>query len=368
MIAFARHAVLIALAAGLTWWIFLRQPSATRAVLQLPPDHALAVALASLPEDAPADLLSSPVDREQAEPTPRAEVTTPDTPAVPDEPEEPEEPDATDEPDEPDAEHAPIPPPSELGTPEGNPQALASVPDALNEVPAPAKEAPVAEDVPTVEEAPAGAPEEFGGAGAATASARALAEDLMADPSLLSAARSELSRESSQGFATVLLATPEDQLAIARFFGEELVLIPRSAIDPETELPRYFRITPEDPARPEAIVGQPPLAGYRQYRDLFDYEYGRLPAALRELRRSVLVRSEIYVFAALIPAREWSLIIGRRREALALSGRDSSEVRRFVLRYVRSAGGGFDVDVEEIVFTTGARFRPSTSAPSEKKS
>ena len=350
MMALARQSTLLVLAAGLTWWIFLRSPIEERAVIQPPPDHPLAVALApeSQPGNAPAPLPASPVGPEQTEPTPPEDLTAAD---------------------EPDLELAPVPPPAELGTPEGSPEARASVPEVPEEVPAVAEEVPeVANAFPAVaEDAPTGGSEGPIELDAAPSGGRPQAEDLMADPSLLAAARSELSRESSQGFATVLLATPEDQLAIARFFGEELVLVPRTAIDPETESPRYFRVTAEEPARPEMVMGQPPLAGYRQYRDLFDYEYARLPAVLRDLRRSVLARSEIYVFAALIPAREWSLIIGRRREALALSGRDPSEVRRFVLRYVQRTGGGFDVDVEEIVFTTGARFQPSPSTPPAKE-
>ncbi len=80
---------------------------------------------------------------------------------------------------------------------------------------------------------------------------------------------------------------------------------------------------------------------------------------MRALRRSVLSRSEIYLFAALIPPQEWAVVIGRRREALAQAGRSLSEVERFTLRYERRTDGGTDVSVEEIAFADGSRFRPS---------
>ena len=76
------------------------------------------------------------------------------------------------------------------------------------------------------------------------------------------------------------------------------------------------------------------------------------------MRRSVLTRSEVFLFAALIPVREWAVVIGRRAEVLAQSGRELSEVRRFTLRYRRRTDAGFDVVVEEILFADGSRFRP----------
>jgi hypothetical protein len=181
----------------------------------------------------------------------------------------------------------------------------------------------------------------------------------MRDPALLAAAREEFSLGNRKGFATVLLAAPEEQIEIARFFGEELVLVPRAALDSSGASPRYYRLSETGKPLVEEVAGAPPLEEHRQYRDLFDYEYARLPSPLRELRRSMVARGEIYLFAALLSAEEWALIIARRSEALARAGRELAEVRRFVLRYVRPPGGGFDLRAEEIVFGDGTRFVPA---------
>jgi len=53
------------------------------------------------------------------------------------------------------------------------------------------------------------------------------AAELRHDPRLLSLARAELAETTRHGFATVLLASPEEQIDIARSFGEALVLVPR---------------------------------------------------------------------------------------------------------------------------------------------
>ena len=215
------------------------------------------------------------------------------------------------------------PPPSEVGTPEGS------------------EDAPPAVVESEPHESPAPAP------------------DPTDDPQLLATARAELAGESSLGFATTLVASPEEQLAIARAFGEELVLVPRSALDPAAEHPVWYRLALDGEARVERVSGRPPLERHRQYRDLFEYEYGRLPAPLRELRRSVLSRGEVVLFGALIPPREWAVFILRRREALRAAGRSADEVRRFVLRYASQPDGGYDLVVDEIVFADGERFRPS---------
>jgi hypothetical protein len=158
----------------------------------------------------------------------------------------------------------------------------------------------------------------------------------------------------------VLLASPREQLDIARFFGEELLLVPRASIDPRQERAHYFRLA-GDPPRVERVDARPPLESWRQYRDLFDYEYAALPNPLRELRRSVLSRDEVFLFAALVPAREWAVVVGRRREALEQARRSPSEVRRYLLRYQRRADDGYDLRVEEIQFTDGTRFQPPAS-------
>jgi len=184
---------------------------------------------------------------------------------------------------------------------------------------------------------------------------------IMADPELLAQATAEVQGEASQGFTTVLLAAPEDQLTIARFFGEQLVLVPRSAIDPANDSPRYFHLTQTDPPTVTSVASRPPLRAYRRYRDLFAYEYARLPTPLRQLRRSVLARPEIYLFAALIPPREWALVIRRRTEALEQAGVASAEVRSFTLRYLKHPNEGFDFEVEDILLADGTRIRPSAT-------
>jgi hypothetical protein len=181
----------------------------------------------------------------------------------------------------------------------------------------------------------------------------------MQDTRLLDEAREEFARGEPNGFETVLLARPEEQIEIARFFREELVLVPRRALAPDAEGAEgagYFRLAPSGAV--EHVAGVPPLQQHRQYRDLFDYEYGRLPAALRELRRSVLARAEVYLFAALLSPAEWALVIARRREALSAAGHELADARRFVLRYAHRPAGGFDLRVDEIDFADGRRFRP----------
>lgn len=217
----------------------------------------------------------------------------------------------SDQPDQPDQDKPQTPPPPERGTPEGK-----------------------------------------------EAGARAALQALMRDPGLLTRARQEASGEARLGFETVLVAAAEDQLDIAQFFGEELVLVPRSAIDQDNADPRYFRLTGGKRPVVRQVRGRPPLPAYRQYRDLFDYEYARLPAPLRELRRSVLARSEVYLFSALIPVAEWAVVIARRRAALAQAGRGLGDARRFTLRYRRRPDNAFDVEVREILFRDGRRFRP----------
>lgn len=328
MRTFVREVGLVAVAAALTWWSFLRPPEDGAATARVPLPRPLAVALTPLLETPPSEDAPAPA------------------PAPPPSAAEPEA-----RPADPEPSVASAPPPPELGAPDEDAD-RAEGGDLAEATASAAEPAEMPRETPmeTLGEAPNETPEE-------TPEETPGAERLMEDAELLAAARHELSGEARRGFATVLLASPEEQLEIARFFGEELVLVPRSALDPAAPNPTYFRLRPDGKAGVEAVAGRAPLAGFRQYRDLFDYEYSRLPAPLRELRRSVLVRSEVYLFAALIPAREWAVVIGRRREALANTGRDLSEVRRFLLRYVRLSGGGYDLRVEEIVFADGGRSR-----------
>lgn len=112
----------------------------------------------------------------------------------------------------------------------------------------------------------------------------------------------------------------------------------------------------------ETLRGLPDLERSRQHRDLFAYDLGRLPREIRELRRSVIRRDEVFLFAALIPASEWAVVIGRRQEAVAAAGIDEASVERYVLRYVPTQRGGFDFLVEEIHLAGGEKLRhPFTS-------
>lgn len=316
-----REALYLAIALGVSWWFFLRPAPEVVGVARHTPGPTL-----------PVELIPLLIAEGESEAKPAA-------PAV-------EQRDET---------HASssAPPPPELGTPEGvvreemGARALESEPsETVAEQESP-RESDVPEESPAAESATATGP----------ADAPQAVSELMRDPTLLAAAGAELSGEERRGFATVLLAAPEDQLAIARFFGEELVLVPRAAIDPETADPRWFRVA-DEPARVEEVRGRPLLERYRQYRDLLDYEYARLPDVLRELRLRVVSRRDVYVFAALIPAGEWAVVVARRNEALAHAMRDLADVRSFTLRYLELGAGAFDLAVDHVVFADGSRYRP----------
>lgn len=308
-----RQVLLLAVAALLTWWVVFFESEPQAAAPVATPDE-LQVAVAALAQ--------RPIETPPAEPPPSP----------------------VEEPPTAESEIQAAPPPPETGDPDGVPDEEA--PQTQPEEEAEAEEQPL-EPTQAVDEEPLPA-EPIERSAAA----------LMRDAELLEAAHDEIDGEVRRGFATVLVAAPEDQLDIARAFGEELVLVPRAALDPDAEMTRWFRLDLTGTPRVESVVGTPDLGRYRQYRDLFEYEYARLPKPLRELRRSVLARSEIYLFAALIPPAEWAVVIGRRRAALSSAGRDASEVRRYVLRTIRTQGGAFDVRVEEITFTDGTRFEP----------
>jgi len=176
---------------------------------------------------------------------------------------------------------------------------------------------------------------------------------------LMSRAGAEVTGRARRGFRTTFLCSARDQLAIARYFGEPVVLVPRSGLDPKKG--HYYRL---DLARDaiEEVRNAPPLTRYRQYRDLFAFSYESLPTPLRELRRRVFVRGDVYLFAALIPPREWGLVIVRREAALATCNhgraapRSLDDVRGFTMRYERLAGGTFDIRVKEIQFADGSRY------------
>ena len=319
MNAVVRQLVLLALATVISWWLLLRGPEPTHGPEpRVEPGPPVAVT-------------------PRVEPPPPAQVQPATAAVVPTSQIEAGAAAQAPAPGE-EGERDPGTPAPELGAPDGKDEAEteAASTDALA-------------DADTGKESPA----EDSSSGAAIAT-------LMSDAELLASAQSELSGEVRKGFSTVFITAPEDQVSIARFFGEELVLVPRQAMNPETTSPGWFRVGAGPKPKIEQMQGRPPLSRYRQYRDLFDYEYARLPAPLRSLRRSVLLRSEVYLFAALVPPAEWAAVIGRRREALAQADRPASEVRRFVIRYDRLTDATYDVAVQEIVFQDGTRFRPES--------
>ena len=74
----------------------------------------------------------------------------------------------------------------------------------------------------------------------------------------------------------------------------------------------------------------------------------------------MFVRGDVYLFAALLPPREWGLVIVRRNAALADYNRGHSgperthdDVRSFTMRYVRLPGDAFDIRVARIDFDDG---------------
>jgi len=319
MIAVLRQLVFLAVAAGASWWLFLAE--ATPQVAS-PPDLLQPVdQIALLPVP-----VAPPAAETQAEPAEAAPEQLP-------------------------AELLPAPPERPVDEPAANePEATAE--DAADELAEP-------------ESAGGEAPSELGdpdadGDIAEQAAVADSAETLMADVDLLEEARREIAGEVQRGFATVLLGKPEEQLAIARAFGEEVVLVPRSSLGlPRDEL-TYFRLGAGGEVQRATGLG---ALDHSRFRDLFQYEYVSLPDALRDLRRSVLNRDEIYLFGALMPASEWALVVGRRQAALAASGREAGAVRRFTLDYEPRAGGRYDIVVDEILFTDGTRFRPANDTP-----
>lgn len=301
-----RHTLLIALSALLSWWFLLRATVDETA----PPAEPRTEESRELTIDLiPFFASEEQVAAAPSEPEPEAQAAAPAPEPLAPAPEPEEVPDEV------------APPPPERGDPEGEGEETESVTETAEE----------ARDRE--------------------------ASEMMANPELVETAEREVRGEATQGFETVLVASPSDQLDIARAFGEEVVLVPRSALDVDSERSAYFRLGPGGSI--ETVRERIELSSFRQYRDLFDYEYARLPEPIRALRRSVLARSEVFLFAALIPASEWALVIGRRREALAASGRELANVRRFTLRYTRRKDDRFDFRVEEILFSDGSRFRPA---------
>jgi len=309
------HLLLLAVSAAASWWFLLHAPAGDRPdPPPLPAERELALllnpAVAAAPPPAPAESPTTPPEPEPA----------PEPPALP-------------------GESAPTPPPPESGTPEGETEEPTPAPESESESePAPAPETP-------------------------TESATRELREIESTEPLMRRAEEEVSGESRKGFKTTFLCSAADQIAIARHFGEPIVLVPKAGLEPGRE--RYSRLVLEEGApRIEEVRAAPPLDRHRQYRDLFAFSYESLPAPLRELRRRVFVRGDVYLFAALIPPREWGLVIVRReaalRESNAAGGRTRTldDVRGFTMRYVRLPGGAFDIRVAEIRFADGSVWRP----------
>lgn len=322
-----RQFVSLALAVALTLWILEGAPA---------PDMKVSAAEAPpAPASAPSRLqpiteAAVPVQTVEAPPVEVAQESEPQAEPAP-------------ELDEPSG-SAPAAP--ELGSRDGDESAES--PDVASSRESPSTETP---------SEPADDPQDV--ADAATP-ARPSAADLSADEELNEAAARELSgAEAALGFSTVLLSSPEDQLDIARAFGERVVLVPKAAFTDDPEA-RSFELSFQGRRDPRVVSmpGRPDLEHSRQYRDLFAYDFQRLSPKLRELRRSVIRRDEVFLFAALIPASEWAIVIGRRREACAAASVDPDEVERYVLRYVRDGRGGFDFLVEELELASGQVIRP----------
>ncbi|MEM8882848.1 MAG: hypothetical protein AAGD14_02120, partial [Planctomycetota bacterium] len=185
--------------------------------------------------------------------------------------------------------------------------------------------------------------------------------EIQSSPEKIEEAAAEVSGRTRRGFRTVFYSSAEDQLAIARFFGEPVVLVPRKGLDPRNHF--YYRVDGASFDKIVRVNEKPPTNRFRQYRDLSSYEYAELPGMMRALRRRVPVRSDIYLFASLIPPSEWAVVIARRQAALAtcqqqLSGaRSLQDLRRVEMRYVPLSGGGFDIEVKQLVFADGTRWK-----------
>lgn len=324
MSAFFRHAASLALALAATWWFLLSAPAPALS----PPAPEPPVRI-EMPTRAFAT--APPVAADPAPEVERSEDSEP--PAVAEE-------------------EGSAPPPPEAGTREGEPEGdIPRQPDESDE-----REEPEPADDPLPDEdTDPGDPtrDEPREAEAHRAPAEALAEDEV----LLDVARKELSGEAKYGFRTSFRSRPEDQLAIARAFDEPVVLVPRAALGDDTAARSYELDLDRARPRVKAVRGRPPLERYRQYRDLFSFEFARLPEAVRDLRTSVVRRDEVYLFAALIPVSEWAVVVGRRREVLERLSLDEDDVEEFVMTYVRGSNGSFDIAVDSLELTNGKTIR-----------
>jgi len=248
----------------------------------------------------------------------------------------------------------PEPAPAEAGDPEG-----AEEEETVRDPETAAEEEPPVEEPPEQEEVPDGT-----GAADAKALEREM-EQVVSSEELIRRAQQEVTGQTRRGFSTGFSTKAGDQLELARYFDEPIILVPRAGLRRGNE--HYYRLRLGPPDEVELVKKAPPLEQYRQYRDLLDkrFSYDALPAPIRELRRRVFVRGDIYLFAALIPPREWGLVIVRREAALAAYNQNHSgpartydDVRKFSMRYVRLPGGAFDIRVARIQFADGTLWEP----------
>jgi len=309
-----RTVLYLAISGFLSWHFLLRAP--TEAPVRTTPIKRVELAVAPAIEEPKAEEPTA----EEAKP----EEAPPPAPPTPETPEAPEQ-----------TEAAPPPPPEE-GAPEGD------------------EEEEKAEPVP--EEKPISENERV----------RREIENISSSRKLVDDARHELTASTRRGFTTEFDTSTRDQLEIARFFGEQVLLIPRKGLDPRNH--HYFVIDAATSYETHRVDDVPP-SNFRQVRDLLDRDirYASLPAALKTLRRQVTLSSEIFLFAAPIPPREWAIVMARRAAALERcnvelggSTRTLKDLRRVRMRYVPLGGGGFDIQVKEFVFADGTRWKQRT--------
>ena len=336
MIRFIRYLFLITVATVFTYWLVLYQPGAPL----LPGGDR--------PEPRPVEIAVVPSVEAQPATVPASEEEVAPAP-----------PDAAAPPPVVKAEPDPTPPP-ETGAPDGADEAKGISPSEETQ-----RDARSHEPTFASERAPSEIEEKAMDAGAKAAAEKAerVREEIRGisrSETLLQQATEEISGQARRGFKSVFLAAAAEQFAIARFFGEPLVLIPRAGLNPRA--PYYYQLT-GNPPEVTKIREAAPLERFRRYRDLLRYRYKDLPRAVRTLRRQVPNRTDVYLFAALIPPSEWALAIARRKAALVRHNsrrpgkeRTESDVSEFVMDYVPLPGGGFDIRVKAIVFADGTRW------------
>jgi len=328
--SFLRGLLYLAVSAFVSWHVLLRAPTET--ATKPTPVRRVELAVAPKIEEPPAEEPKPEEERPADTPPP----PPPPAPPTPDTQEPPAQPEPIEE--KPESEPTPTdtPPEAEAGSPDGDDEA---------------------EETEPVAEEPEVAPEE---------QIRREIQNIASSQRRVEDARKELVGPARRGFTTEFDTATRDQLAIARFYGEQILLIPRKGLDPANH--HYFVIDAARSFETRRVNGVPP-SNFRQVRDLLDRDirYSSLPAPLKTLRRQVTLSSEIFLFAAPIPPREWAIVMARRAAALErcnaeLGGptRTLKNLRRVKMRYVPLKGGGFDIQVKEFVFADGSRWTQRT--------